>query len=426
MVEPNPQKESAKGEGFNVQSILQSIPKFQFPNMTGSIKNVTLRVVDPFIKEEMFIKHVVYKIQGNDSNGEVNIERRYSQFTALRNVLLERWPGIYIPPLPGKKLMGNTDPANIEERRAALEVFLNNCIEIPHLYLSEEFQLFLRTQSPDVSKALEAMPKLSYDEIIEKYIRVYSHLSGIELNNESVTKITEFQLLLTKLVKMFENFKKISKSMVSAKKAYYDNFVNFHQMLLVDYEKHCLSEYSANKDACILFNDQNNDKLFVRINKIREASIKDNYETLHQLIRQESREIKAFLQAIEQRDKYQLQKEKLTEKIKTDTKEMHKISEGKTTFKGLFTTKSKAQLVADTEKGISESKTGIEKLSMLHDMMTLIISNDEIARFKGRKTEKYLQVIKLLSDSEKYISEEVARFWISVSQSDLLKQMPSA
>lgn len=99
--------------------------------------------------------------------------------------------------------------------------------------------------------------------------------------------------------------------------------------------------------------------------------MKESYEALNNLIRHESKEIKvnfqllclflmtinfvkAFLQAIEQREKYHQMREKLHEKIKSDTKQIQKITEGKTTIKGLFTTKSKDQQIADTEKHISE------------------------------------------------------------------------
>lgn len=73
------------------------------------------------MKEDTFTKHVLYKIKVNadyfswfthvnfdkgiDNNGDIDINRRYSEFKALRTVLVERWPGCYIPPLPSKKLM---------------------------------------------------------------------------------------------------------------------------------------------------------------------------------------------------------------------------------------------------------------------------------------------------------------------------------
>ena len=47
----------------------------------------------------------MYTIRGTDKDGSFEIYRRYSDFANLREVLLIRWPGCYIPPLPPKKKM---------------------------------------------------------------------------------------------------------------------------------------------------------------------------------------------------------------------------------------------------------------------------------------------------------------------------------
>jgi hypothetical protein len=40
---------------------------------------------------------------GVDSEGPFEIFRRYKEFYLLRNSFVERFPGLYIPPLPPKK-----------------------------------------------------------------------------------------------------------------------------------------------------------------------------------------------------------------------------------------------------------------------------------------------------------------------------------
>ena len=47
-------------------------------------------------------KHTSYHIVGRDSLGEIDVYRRYSEFSAFRDVLYRRYPGIYIPPIPPK------------------------------------------------------------------------------------------------------------------------------------------------------------------------------------------------------------------------------------------------------------------------------------------------------------------------------------
>lgn len=47
-------------------------------------------------------KHTEYLIKGNDSLGEINCYRRYSEFLIFREYLYSRYPGLFIPPVPTK------------------------------------------------------------------------------------------------------------------------------------------------------------------------------------------------------------------------------------------------------------------------------------------------------------------------------------
>lgn len=48
-------------------------------------------------------KHVVYVIQGQDSAGLFESNRRYKDFQVLRTIIVMMWPSCYIPKLPKKK-----------------------------------------------------------------------------------------------------------------------------------------------------------------------------------------------------------------------------------------------------------------------------------------------------------------------------------
>jgi hypothetical protein len=45
-------------------------------------------------------KYTVYVVKGEDKMGEFEVQRRYSEFFTVRETLLHRWPGCYIPPIP--------------------------------------------------------------------------------------------------------------------------------------------------------------------------------------------------------------------------------------------------------------------------------------------------------------------------------------
>jgi hypothetical protein len=53
-------------------------------------------------------------VQGEDKEGTFEYEKRYSDFDHARSALVVRWPGCFIPPLPLKKVIGNSDVAFIE------------------------------------------------------------------------------------------------------------------------------------------------------------------------------------------------------------------------------------------------------------------------------------------------------------------------
>ena len=45
---------------------------------------------------------ISYTVIGVDRLGKFEIYRRYSDFWVLREIFIDRWPGLYIPPLPEK------------------------------------------------------------------------------------------------------------------------------------------------------------------------------------------------------------------------------------------------------------------------------------------------------------------------------------
>lgn len=77
-----------------------------------------------------------YTVTGVDSEGPFNVKRRFKEFFTMRRVLVERWPGCFVPAIPEKVLVnvdvnkmkvsmkGNEQVEFIEERRVLLERFL--------------------------------------------------------------------------------------------------------------------------------------------------------------------------------------------------------------------------------------------------------------------------------------------------------------
>jgi hypothetical protein len=65
--------------------------------------------------------------------------------------------------------MGNMDTHFIEERRMGLEEFLVILSKIKHLWYSEEAQVLIRSQAPDLEKAVAHLAKPVNADIIRRY-----------------------------------------------------------------------------------------------------------------------------------------------------------------------------------------------------------------------------------------------------------------
>ena len=69
-----------------------------------NINKPLIEVFEPIVKEGIK-SYVIYKVRVSPIN-EI-VLRRFSDFYSLREKLLERWPGVYIPNIPPKKVVVN-------------------------------------------------------------------------------------------------------------------------------------------------------------------------------------------------------------------------------------------------------------------------------------------------------------------------------
>lgn len=111
---------------------------------------------------------VKYTVSGTDSQGRFEVQRRYNEFLALNNQLLARWPGVYVPSIPAKQMIGDKEDGFIEERRSLLNRFILECSKFEFIINSEEFKIFA-FQAGEVGDSLERMKKQRPQEILEKY-----------------------------------------------------------------------------------------------------------------------------------------------------------------------------------------------------------------------------------------------------------------
>jgi len=111
---------------------------------TGDFNVTNVTVGEPEIRGGALTKHHVYKITATPNSGVDHVFRRYRDFDWLRSVLAKTFPGVFIPPLPPKKIIGNQDDSFVHERRFDIERCLNRICQVPALATSIPFQVFYR------------------------------------------------------------------------------------------------------------------------------------------------------------------------------------------------------------------------------------------------------------------------------------------
>ncbi len=105
-------------------------------------KHIEITIIGYQIKNILF-QHVSYLIEVKDQNNNYKLFRRYSEFLKLREMLCNKYIGVFIPSLPLKEIFRNREIALIEFRKKFLQIFLHE-LQINYFYSeSEEIKAFL-------------------------------------------------------------------------------------------------------------------------------------------------------------------------------------------------------------------------------------------------------------------------------------------
>ena len=136
-----------------------------YMNPQKELSSYPLYIDNPRKMDKTVGSYIAYTMDGTDLTEQLS--RRYSDFYSLYEKLLQRWPGIYIPRVPPKKIIGNLNPGMIKARMRLLNRFLLNLSNIEYLYRAEETNIF-KNNVPDVANAINKLPELSLGEILAR------------------------------------------------------------------------------------------------------------------------------------------------------------------------------------------------------------------------------------------------------------------
>jgi hypothetical protein len=165
---------------------------------------VQLYVSDPILNKDGVNQFTSYTLQG--AKLQESLSRRYRDFDALRRKFVERWPGIYIPNIPHKKMVGSTDKDIVGLRIEQINRFLKKLSHIDYLFNSDEMELFLQN-STNVPKTLENIKEDSYQNLLKRYSSVFTDYDDNFDTIAGKTEQDQFYKRLLELYPKLRNFR---------------------------------------------------------------------------------------------------------------------------------------------------------------------------------------------------------------------------
>ena len=376
-------------------------------NPPKQLSTYPMYIDNPKKMEKTVGSYIGYTLDGTDLTEQ--LVRRYSDFYALYEKLIQRWPGIYIPRIPPKKITGNQDPSMIKTRMRLLNRFCLNLSNIEYLYKAEESNIF-RNNVPDVANAINKLPELNYADMLARMREAFPEFNENYDVIVGKSKITEFDQFLKKCQKNIEEFMNsvntASEKREVEKKQYLEMIHGFS-----NYEKDNMMTYADNNEGSLIFYNPNYSSLSEKVLKLKQEMI-NPFIAFKNWLEEETLDVEAMQIAIKQI--YQLLEEesKLKEKLSGLQEDIKKGQAGQVNFfKGLF--KKKEDIIADTEK---EKEATEQKINDLEVIIKIVGDNmeNQIEVFKNEKTQNYYKYLKMFAILQRESNKVVRELWTLV------------
>lgn len=351
--------------------------------------------------------YICYTMDGTDVTEQLT--RRYSDFFALYEKLLQRWPGIYIPRIPPKKITGNTTPALIKTRMRLLNRFCLNLSNIDYLYRAEETNIF-RNNVPDVANAINKLPELNYSDMLARMKEAFPEYNENYDIIVGKSKISDFENFLKKCQKNIEEFQShvnsANEKRETEKRQYMEMIKGFS-----DYEKNNMMSYADNNENSLIFVNPSYSSLSEKVLKLKQEMI-NPFSAFKNWLEEELLDVEAMLVAIKQIYDLLQKEEQLKDKLNTLEEDIKKGQSGQVSFiKGLF--KKKEDIIAEIEK---EKEVTQQKINDIQTIIRIVGDNmeNQIEVFKSDKTKSYYKYLKMFAILQRESNRVVRELWTLV------------
>ena len=375
---------------------------------------------DPLLVEGIK-SYVQYKVTGELVKEP--IYRRFSDFYSLREKLVERWPGLYIPNLPPKLTMGNLEKKVIEMRTRVINDFCHKISKFNFILDSDELQIFL-IRCNDVSKSISNLPKLNYDEILARYKKIFSDVVQKleEENCELESYVKKINDAIPFMKKMLLNLKGFKKSIISTEENKEKEINYYYDLMNVfrNFEKLTLMEYVNNDKDKLVFSNPANKETSQKISDIKEL-FKNPFTELASWIDDDILDFNAMLFALESIINLNELLDKLNSRLGAIEDEIIKYQNNEYNYLTLWIKwKTVDGILFDLRQEEKNTRNTIRSLNSII-LIASKITLDNLEIFKVEKLQRYHKHIKKFAEVQKANGDIINKLWSYISNDPKLK-----
>lgn len=358
----------------------------------------------PKLNDALINNYITYTLGGKQV-ADSDLQRRYSDFVALRNKMLERWPGIFIPALPPKKAIGGTEPKYIESRMRLLNEFCFKLSKFPYLIQSEEANVFM-TERNEVAKTIEKIKKEDYPQLKERYLNSFSNYYenyDIILGKGKMTEIASF------VKRAMKNMKSFHETISTAYDRHQKEMERYIALLksLEEYENTSLLEYADNNMDKLVLCNRDKPNIIERISQLNETLL-NPLRFLVEWVEGEEQDLQAMLNALDGLTELNATLDKFSHKVDEIDRDLQNKAYEKKGFLKLFNKEKYSKEHMEKEK--EKYETNIECLNMISKIAHCNMES-QFQVFKKEKVKDYYKSVKLYAAAQRGNNKFLEDIW---------------
>ena len=299
-------------------------------------------------------------------------------------------------------------------RTRVINDFCHKISKFKFILNSDEFKLFLMNCN-DVSKAINNLPKLNYEEILARYKIVFNDV--IQKNEEEDEKnIKEVNDAIPFMKKVLLNLKGFKKSVISTEENKQKEINYYHDLMkvFVNFEKNTLSEYVNNDKDKLVFSNPKNNETNQKILDIKEK-FKNPFNELASWIDDDILDFNAMLGALESIINLNDLIDKLTARLSAIEEEIIKYQNNDYNFLTLWLKwQTVPGILFDLKEEEKSTKITIKSLNSIIYIASKITMNN-LNIFKVEKLQRYHKHIKKFAEIQKNNGDIINKLWSYIS-----------